>query len=136
MPQEIWHEQTATLHVGRGEIAPVSRPVWEYRVNGAPAVVEKWFRYRRKNPAGRRSSDLDDIHAEHWSATMTGQLLDLLNVLGRCLTLEPRQAALLEEICAGRLISRRDLVNNAVLPVPARATKPPPLQPPPGTTLF
>jgi hypothetical protein len=125
MPDTIWYsEQDQTLHIGVGEIAPVPPEVWHYRVNGMP-VVEKWFRYRKRDPAGRRTSALDDIHAERWTAAVTGDLLDMLNVLGRCVALHPQQADLLEQICAGPQVTRADLSNAGVLPVPDRSKKPP-----------
>ena len=50
-----------------------------------------------------------DIQPEHWPHEYTSDLIDLLNVLGRLVTLEPQQAALLEAILAG------DLEDNAKL---------------------
>jgi hypothetical protein len=43
-------------------------------------VIKKWFGYRKKNPAGRKSSPLDDIHSEEWPAEFTTELLQLLNI--------------------------------------------------------
>jgi hypothetical protein len=136
MPDKIGYcRRDNTLHIGGGLIAPVSRAVWEYRVNGTP-VVEKWFRYRKNSPGGRRTSDLDDIYAEHWAPTRTADLLNLVNVLSLCVALEPRQADLLREICSGPIVTRTELLNAAVLPVPAAATKPRTADPEPGTVLF
>jgi hypothetical protein len=56
---------------------------------------------------------------------MTTELLDLLNVLGRCVALQPRQAELLDEIMASPRITVADLEDAGVLPVPAAATKAP-----------
>ena len=50
-----------------------------------------------------------DIQPEHWPHEYTSDLIDLLNVLGRLVTLEPQQAALLDAILAG------DLEDNAKL---------------------
>ncbi|WP_394807144.1 hypothetical protein [Streptomyces asiaticus] len=47
-------------------------------------VVTKWFGYRKRKPAGRRSSLLDDITPETWPTHFTSELLRLLNVIGRC----------------------------------------------------
>ena len=93
-----------------------------YEVSGT-LVVKHWFGYRRKNPAGTRSSQLNDIVATTWTAAMTTELLDLLNVLGRCVELEPKQDTLLEQIMDGPLFTIDDLTAAAVLPVPLAAQK-------------
>ena len=51
----------------------------------------------------RPPSPLDKIQPDHWLPEYTSDLLDLLHVLGRLIALEPRQADLLERICAGKL---------------------------------
>jgi hypothetical protein len=125
MPERIDYDEAArALHVGDGVIAPVPPEVWEYHVSGM-RVVKKWFGYRKKNPSTKRSSALNDIRAESWTADMTGELLDLLNVLGRCVALEPTQGRLLDTLLAGPLISVTDLTGAGVLPIPALARKPP-----------
>ncbi|MEU7270558.1 type ISP restriction/modification enzyme [Streptomyces asiaticus] len=59
--------------------------MWEYQVAGiGMKVVTKWFGYRKRKPAGRRSSLLDDITPETWPTHFTSELLRLLNVIGRC----------------------------------------------------
>jgi hypothetical protein len=52
---------------------------------------------------------------------MTTELLELLNVLGRCVILEPEQNSLLEQIASGPLITTEDLTAGGVLPVPRAA---------------
>jgi hypothetical protein len=42
----------------------------------------------------------------------------LLNVLGRLIALEPRQAELLERICAGRLQTAAELLSAGALAMP------------------
>lgn len=124
MPESInYDETTRTLHVGAGQIRPVSPEAWEYETSGM-RIIRKWFGYRKKNPAGRRSSPLDGINAERWSARYTTELLELLNVLEMCAVLEPRQADLLTRICDGPLITVSDLVQQQVLPAPANSRKP------------
>jgi hypothetical protein len=54
---------------------------------------------------------------------MTSELLDLLNVLGRCVALSPEQDRLLAKIAAGPLITVEDLVTSGILPVPNLAKK-------------
>jgi hypothetical protein len=125
MPQDISYDSaTQTLLVGHGRIQPVSEKIWEYEVSGM-RIVRKWFDYRKKNPRGRWSSPLDDINPQIWSPKFTSELLDLLNVLGLCIDLEPQQAALLDRICASSLITVGDLENAHVYPIPASARKPP-----------
>lgn len=125
MPDQIDYDgESRTLHIGAGAISPVSPEVWEYHVSGM-RIVRKWFGYRKKNPSAKRSSALNDIRAESWTADMTGELLDLLNVLGRCVALEPTQGRLLDTLLAGPLISVTDLTGAGVLPIPALARKPP-----------
>jgi hypothetical protein len=120
----VGEAQTATLHVGAGRIAPVRPEVWAYEVSGM-RIINKWFGYRKKNPAGRRSSPLDDIHFDTWPADYTTDLLQLLNVLTLCVELEPAQAQLLAQVSAGSLVTVADLEHARVFPVPAAVGKPP-----------
>jgi hypothetical protein len=73
----------------------------------------------------RRSSDLDDITSISWNRDLTFEFLALLSVLTGCVLLHPEQELLLDEVCAGPLISNEDLGDAGVLPVPEVATKPP-----------
>ena len=128
MPDKIDHDDsTDTLRIGNGLIRPVARSVWEYEVSGM-RVIRKWFDYRKRNPRAKWSSPLDDIVATTWSATYTTELLELLNILAWCVDLEPRQAALLDRICAGPMIASNDLQAAGVFPVPTWLTKPPAIQ--------
>jgi hypothetical protein len=129
MPERITHDRAArVLHVGVGEIAPVSSRVWEYDVNGM-RVVKHWLDYRKQKPAGKRTSRLDDIVATTWTPTMTTELLELLNVLSRCIELEPRQEHLLDRVVAGPLVNVTELIVAGVLPVMASARAIPKLEP-------
>jgi hypothetical protein len=130
MPDAIsYDEATRTLHVGNGQIGPVSPEAWAYETSGMK-IIRKWFGYRKKNPAGRRSSPLDDVNAEYWPSRYTTELLELLNVLEMCADIEPRQADVLEQICEGPLITMADLRQEQVFPVPAAARKPLPPESP------
>ena len=136
MPEAIsYDDATRTLHVGDGQIGPVSPEAWAYETSGMK-IIRKWFGYRKKDPAGRRSSPLDDINAEYWPAHYTTELLELLNVLEMCVDIEPRQADLLERICGGPLITVADLRQERVFPVPASARKPLPAESPDVPTLL
>lgn len=121
MPELVDHDaSTCTLLVGSGRIAPVTPEAWAYSVNGM-RVVKQWFGYRRRNPAGRRQSPLDDVVATTWTTEMTTELLELLHVLGRCVALEPRQEDLLDRIAEGPLLTVEDMTTAGVLPVPTTA---------------
>ena len=96
------------LHIGKGYIDNVPPAVWAYEVSGMN-VLRQWFSYRRRDRSRpiigdrRKPSPLGDIQPEHWPAEYTTDLIDLLNVLGRLVQLEPQQAALLDAILAGNL---------------------------------
>ena len=52
---------------------------------------------------------MSDIQPAGWLAEYTTELLNVLHVLGRLVTLEPKQADLLERVCAGQIIASADL---------------------------
>ncbi len=123
MPERIDYDaKTETLLVGDGQIHPVPSSVWDYQVSGMH-VVRHWFDYRKKEPRRRRSTPLDDINASRWRHSTTGELRQLLNVLGLVVDLEPTQVDLLERICTGPLITVAELERASVLPVPKAARK-------------
>jgi hypothetical protein len=113
---------TRTLHVGEGSFAPVPDVVWAYEVGGMK-IVSKWFGYRKAAPTSKRTSPLDDIHAERWPHEWTTELIELLSVLRRLTDLEPRQSELLGEILAGPVITEAELTAAGVWPVAAAARK-------------
>ena len=124
MPENISYDpDTETLHVGEGQIRPVPPKVWKYEISGMK-VIRKWFGYRKENPAGRRSSPLDDVVLDRWPASFTTELLELLNVLGLCVELEPVQEHILDRICQHPVISIADLTHARVLPVKDSTRKP------------
>ena len=96
------------LKIGKGFVENVTPEMWAYEVSGKQ-VLWHWFSYRRRNRTRpiigdrRPPSPLDKIQPDHWLPEYTSDLLDLLHVLGRLTALEPRQADLLERICAGKL---------------------------------
>jgi hypothetical protein len=97
------------LHVGKGFVDNVSPRMWEYEISGKQ-VVWHWFSYRRLNREKpqigdrRPPSPLNLIQPDHWLAEYTSDLIDLLNVLGRMIALEPAQADLLDRILKAELI--------------------------------
>ncbi len=102
------------LYIGKGYIDNVPPEVWAYDVSGMN-VLRQWFSYRKRDRTRpiigdrRPPSPLSFIQPDHWLSEYTSDLIDLLNVLGRLVLLEPKQAALLEEILAGELIDRAKL---------------------------
>jgi hypothetical protein len=102
------------LLIGKGHVANVSQAMWDYEVSGKE-VLRQWFSYRRRDRSRpiigdrRPPSPLDKIQPDHWLPEYTSDLLDLLNVLGRLIALEPKQADLLTRICEGPLIHAEDI---------------------------
>jgi hypothetical protein len=110
MPDRIEHDAAKQrLLIGAGWIEPVPLAVWRYEVSGKQ-VLTQWFSYRRKTRERpiigdrRPPSALGDIQPDAWPAEYTSELLNVLNVLGLLIELEPLQAVLLDKVCAGPLI--------------------------------
>jgi len=102
------------LKIGKGYVENVTPEMWAYDVSGMN-VLRQWFSYRKRDRSRpiigdrRPPSPLDSIQPDHWLPEYTTDLLDLLNVLGRLIAQEPKQADLLERICAGPLQKADDL---------------------------
>jgi hypothetical protein len=109
-----------TLTVGEGEIRPVTREVYNYKVSGLE-VVKSWLGYRMKNPTGRSSSPLDKKRPKRWTGAMTKELLELLWVLEATVEREPEFAELLTEITASEVFSADEL------PEPTEEERKPPM---------
>ncbi len=116
--------KTKRLLIGSGYIENVPPAVWHYEVSGKQVLVQ-WFSYRRKTRDRpiigdrRPPSPLGNIQPDHWLAEYTTELLNVLNVLGWLVDLEPQQAALLEKVCAGPMIANSELQSAGALAVPA-----------------
>lgn len=133
MPATLAYDAaTKSLLVGAGRIAPVEGAVWEYEMSGV-RVVKRWFDRRKKEPEGRRSSPLDAIVERAWSPDWTTELLELLNVLGLLVQIEPKQSDALERVVISPLITVADLTATGLLPVSTRLK---PEKPEPAATLF
>lgn len=96
------------LRVGEGTFGPVSQEVWDFEVSGLQ-VVFSWLGYRMKKRAGKKSSALDDIRPEKWSAAMSDELLELLWVIEATLDMEPSLKAILDEVVAGECFNEGEL---------------------------
>jgi hypothetical protein len=115
MPETISYSEAARrLHIGSGHIDNVPPAVWHYEVSGKQ-VLTQWFSYRGRDRTRpiigdrRQPSPLGEIQPGGWLAEYTTELLDVLNVLGRLVALEPRQADLLGRICSGPVINGAEL---------------------------
>jgi hypothetical protein len=91
--------ETGEITIGAGRIGPISEDVWEFEVSGLK-VVQSWLGYRMKKRAGKKSSPLDLIRPERWTARMSEELLELLWVLEATLAMEPDLEAQLDKIVA------------------------------------
>lgn len=125
MPDSIDYDASKRrLLVGTGYVENVSQAVWEYEVSGKQVLVH-WFSYRRRDRERpmigdrRKPSPLGLIQPDHWLPEYTTELINLLNVLGCLVELEPKQADLLKRICSGPMISLNELVAAGALAVPA-----------------
>ena len=110
---------TRTLRVGAGEFAPVAAEICEFQVSGL-SVLRSWLRFRLRHGAGRKSSPLDNIRPQRWTAAFTNELLDLLWMLEATLALQSEQARLLNAVVTGDCLRTADLP-----PVPEALRKPP-----------
>jgi hypothetical protein len=109
-PDNIDYDAAAQeLKVGTGRIGRVPPAVWGYQVSGKQ-VLRQWFSYRKKNRERpqigdrRPPSPLGDIQPDHWLPEYTEELLNVLNILGLLVDLEPQQADLLKRIVDGPLV--------------------------------
>ena len=103
-----WDEATETLHVGEGTFAPISRAVWEFEVSGL-RPVKSWLGYRMREPAGRKSSPLDEVRPREWPAEFTEELLELLWVLEHTIDMSSDLATFLEAVIQGEVLTAEDL---------------------------
>ena len=131
MPSTINYDASKKrLLVGQGYIERVEPGMWKYKLSGKQVVVQ-WFSYRkadRERPligTRRQPSPLVHIQPDYWLPEYTTELINLLNVLGLLLELEPVQAQLLERICTGPTISAEQFSGAGALTVTkeAKATK-------------
>jgi Type ISP C-terminal specificity domain len=98
------------LVIGKGFIDNVTPGMRNYEISGK-TVLDQWFSYRRRDRTKpmigdrRPPSPLEKIPPDGWLAEYTEDLLNLLNLLGRLVALEPQQADLLDRFVAGPLLT-------------------------------
>ena len=129
MPDTIRYDaDKKRLLIGTGYVENVEPGVWNYEVSGKQVLLQ-WFSYRKKNRERpiigdrREPSPLGKIQPDHWLAEYTTELINVLNVLGWLIDLEPAQAALLEKICSGPVISVEELRAAGALELPAKVKR-------------
>jgi hypothetical protein len=141
MPDSINYDASKKrLLIGQGYVEKVDPEMWLYEVSGKQVLLQ-WFSYRKKDRERpiigdrRPPSPLGDIQPDHWLAEYTTELINVLNVIGRLVDLEPAQAELLEKVCSGSTISGAELRAAGALEVPAKP-KPAGKKKPAGPALF
>ena len=129
MPDSLVYDAaTHRLHIGLGYIDNVTPAMWSYDVSGKQ-VLTQWFSYRKKNRErpiiGERRTPcpLGILQPDHWLPEYTTELMNVLNVLGLLLELEPQQAEVLNKICAGPLISSAELESAGAFTLPPKPKK-------------
>ena len=114
------------LHIGSGFVENVPKAVWEYEVSGKN-VLRQWFSYRKLDRTRpligdrRPPSPLDSVQPDNWLSEYTTDLINLLNVLGWLVKLEPKQKDLVDRILKGKLLDRDTLEAAGALTVPPKA---------------
>lgn len=142
MPDNIDYDtEQRRLHVGSGYVENVLSEVWNYEVSGKH-VIRQWFSYRQKNRERpligdrRPPSPLASIQPDHWLSEYTTELINLLNVLGWLVELEPKQSTLLDRVCSGALILNDELRAAGVFEPRPTARRRRASVPAPGPQLF
>lgn len=116
---------TQTLTVGHGEWSHVSPAVRDYAVGGTN-VIDAWVDKRSASPGGKKTSPLDDVVPTEWEDEWSRDFTEILCVLTRLVSLESDQAAVLNEILEGPLLSREALTERGVEWPPAAKSVTPP----------
>jgi len=127
MPDTINYDANKKrLLVGTGYVENVEPGVWHYEGSGKQVLLQ-WFSYRKKNRERpiigdrRPPSPLSNIQPDHWLAEYTTELINVLNVLGWLVDLEPAQATLLERICSGPMFSANELRAAGAFEIPVQS---------------
>jgi hypothetical protein len=124
-----YDENKRRLLVGGGYIENVDPRVAFYEVSGS-RVLPQWFSYRkahRERPIigeRRPPSLLGNIQPDRWLPEYTSELINVINVLGLLVELEPTQEQALERVCSGPLISAEELRLAGALDLPVKTSQP------------
>jgi hypothetical protein len=126
MPDSIDYDAgKQRLLIGQGFVERVEPAIWAYEVSGKQVLLQ-WFSYRKKDRERpiigdrRPPSPLGDIQPDHWLAEYTTELINVLNVIGLLVDLEPEQASLLDKVCAAPTISVEELKASGALDIPEK----------------
>lgn len=103
-----YNPETSEIEIGGGTFGPVTQDVIDYDVGGR-RVIKSWVDYRAKDPAGRRSSPLDDVVPSAWDFSWNQELNELLTLVTRLVALEPEQDDLLTAVLDGPILTSADL---------------------------
>ena len=129
MPDSIDYDAgKKRLLIGQGYVENVEPRTWLYEVSGKQVLLQ-WFSYRKANRERpiigdrRAPSKLGEIRSDHWLAEYTTELMNVSNVLGWLVDLESSQAALLESVCAGPIISYEELRLGGAIGVPTQTNQ-------------
>ncbi|WP_251015715.1 type ISP restriction/modification enzyme [Streptomyces sp. ISL-99] len=113
--------ETEALHLGEGRVSPVPAAAWDFQVGGV-RVLEMWF--ERRTARGEPGT-LEAIRPAEWPQEWTSDLLELITVLALLGELEAGREELRKAVAgAGAGITRDDLTEAGVLPVPDAARRP------------
>jgi hypothetical protein len=121
--EERFGTEGQTIGKAQGYVENVPASVWSYEVSGKQVLVQ-WFSYRKANRERpiigdrRPPSPLCEIQPDCWQSEYTTELINVLNVLGLLVELEPKQADLLARICAGPTISAEELSSVGAFEIP------------------
>lgn len=96
-----------------GSWGPVRKEVLEFKI-GHLSVIESWFGYRRKEPYGKTSSDLDAVLPTSWPSSWSVEFTNLLTVVSRLIDAEQEQRKILTDILSGDLFSITQLADLGV----------------------
>ena len=109
----------------QGTIANVSADVFAYST-ATMNVLESWFKYRRHEPGGKKTSPLDELNPVVWPTHYTDDLIDLLHVLTLLVAERPAQKTLLGAVLATDQITRDALDEGEALPTETGTRAKPP----------
>ncbi|MBT2490316.1 DNA methyltransferase [Streptomyces sp. ISL-96] len=104
------------LHIGEGRVSPVPAAAWDFHVGGV-RVLDLWF--ERRTARGEPGT-LEAIRPSAWPQEWTSDLLELITVLALLAELDAGR----EELRGGKRISRAELTEAGVLPVPDAMRRP------------